>query len=98
MNYRRKLVVAGLVVLASGCAGSSRELSGSSGSAPAKMAKNTATDSEDKMVCETERTVGTWIPETVCRHVEQTERNRRQTQDMLNTTQGPGRQLGASGN
>lgn len=98
MSYRRKMIVAGLFVLASGCASSSREMSGSTESPPAKMAKNTATDSEDKMVCETERTVGTWIPETVCRHVEQTERNRRQTQDMLNTTRGPGRQLGGGGN
>ena len=98
MNYRRKMIVAGLFVLAGGCASSSREMSGSTESPPGKMAKNTATGSDDKMVCETERTVGTWIPETVCRHVEQTERNRRQTQDMLNTTQGPARQIGATGN
>ncbi len=98
MNYRRKMIVAGLFVLASGCAGSSRELSGSTESAPAKMAKNTASESDDKMVCEVERTVGTWIPETVCRSVEQTDRNRTRTQDYLNATQGPPRQLGTRGN
>jgi hypothetical protein len=91
MKYPLKIVVAWLVVLLSGCATSSREQAGSTASAPAKMAKNNASQgksgTEEHMVCEVERTVGSWIPETVCRAVEQTERNRRRTQDAFNEAQ-----------
>jgi len=99
MNHRWKMIVAGLFVLACGCAGSSREVSGSSEGAPekTKMANNPATGSDDKMICEVERTVGSMIPETVCRSVQQTERNRTRTIDYLNANQGPPRQLGVGG-
>ena len=91
MKYLLKIVVAWLFVLLSGCATSSRQQSGSTEGAPAKMAKNTGSQgksgTEEHMVCEVERTVGSWIPETVCRAVEQTERNRRRTQDAFNEAQ-----------
>jgi hypothetical protein len=87
MNYRSQVMVAWLMVLASGCASSSRELSGSNPSA--KMGKSyNHGDDEYEVVCEVERTVGSWIPEEVCRSVEKTEMTRRRTQDLLNVTRG----------
>ncbi len=90
------LAAAGLLLLVSGCAGTSRELGGTPEKAPPLKSRMQQATS-DNIVCEVERTVGTWIPETVCRSVEQSERHQRQTQDILNTSHGPASTPGATG-
>lgn len=90
MYLGRILVSASLCLLAAACAGSSRELRAAAEGEPAKLAGNspnsTKPTAEDQVVCAVEYATGSHIPETVCRHVEQTERNRKQTQDVLDTT------------
>jgi starvation-inducible outer membrane lipoprotein len=91
MNHQPIIFAAGLFFLASACATSSHELSGSSEAAPAKVAKNTSQDKlkvEDEVVCENEMTVGSHIPETVCRAKNQSERYRTEIQNALEVTRG----------
>jgi hypothetical protein len=91
MKHRPIIIAAGLFLLATACATTSHEVSGTSEGAPAKLAKNTSQDKskvEDEVVCENEMTVGSHIPETVCRAKEQSERYRRQVQDAWEVSRG----------
>lgn len=79
----RAIVACTSILLTAGCAGSSAKrttgamaLGGAQASQP----------SDPKVVCEMERTVGSMIPERVCRSVELSEAQRAATQEALRKT------------
>lgn len=87
MTISRTAFLVSIVTLASACATPSQRTK-ASGSAPVASAAEAKTqqksDGYDHVVCDTETTVGSHIPETVCRSVEMTDQNRRRTQDEFN--------------
>jgi hypothetical protein len=96
---RTLLVLGSLLVLASACATSSAS-SGTaaplksqsvSGSAPAATdAKKATAQDDNKMICETERPVGSNIPKRVCRTQAQIDREREAAQKQLLDLSRPG--------
>ena len=99
MKHKPMVFAVVLFFLATACATSSNKMTVSTEGAPPELAKNASqakkSKVEDHVICAKEMTVGSHIPETVCRSVEQTERNRQQVQNSLDTTRGPAVMQGA---
>jgi hypothetical protein len=84
----RSLLLSSLLLLASACATSSASNGGAplqsqSRAASAPADKPTATAQDDKLICQTERPVGSNIPKRVCRTQAEIDREREAAQDKM---------------
>jgi hypothetical protein len=91
----RSLLLSSLFLLASACATSSGSNGGAALQSQSRAAsepaeKPTATAQEDKLICQTERPVGSNIPKRVCRTQAQIDREREAAQEKIRELTRPG--------
>jgi hypothetical protein len=91
---RTILGLASILALASACATTSAPASGTapvrSQAATGQTAAPAVASGDQKLVCSTERPVGSNIPKRICRTPEQIERERQAAQDKIRDIQTPG--------